>query len=175
MPHRYSTFWLIFGNGAPLSPIWGWKDRAQRLPSWAPALLAALEASGCVQTAAVQCGRPIRVVYGVCAMVPPLRRAARLAIARYQATQLLPIGQLPEELPIGNSPIGESHVGKVGGTADFAGEVRDVREFAHPLEDLPMGAWLRLPHAEQAAVVVGYAGRTPRSVGAGDVRRRGGR
>jgi hypothetical protein len=166
MPHRYSTFWLIFGNGAPLSPIWGWKDRAQRLPSWAPALLAALEASGCVQTAAVQCGRPIRVVYGVCAMVPALRRAARLALARYQARQLLPIG---------NSPIGESQAAEVGAGADFEGELPDVREFAHPLEDLPMGDWLRLPHAEQAAVVVDYAGRTPRSVGAGDVRRRGGR
>lgn len=152
MPHHYSRLWLDFCAGAPLAPIWAWRDRADRLPSWAPALLAALEDSGCVDTAAETCGRPIRVVYVVCAMVPALRRAAQRAIARYRARQL----------PIGNSPIGESH----------AGESHAGVGFAHPLEALPMSDWLRLPHAEQVAVVAEYAGRRPRSGGAGDVRSR---
>jgi hypothetical protein len=80
MPH-YSTFWLAFGNGAPLSPIWLWRDE----------------------------------------------------------------------------------------------ELRNVAEFAHPLEELPMGAWLRLPDDARAAAVEQYAHRRPRATSIATDHRRGGR
>jgi len=159
MPHCYSTFWLDFCAGAPLRPIWGWKDRARALPSWAPLLLAELEASGCVTAAAQACGRSLRTVALARALLPGLGKAWDAALSRYQAAQL-PIRQQRDALPIGNSPIGEFRAGA---------------EFAHPLEALPMEQWIRLSHAEQVAVVAEYAGRTLRPGGAGDVRYRGGR
>ena len=162
---QYSQFWLDFCAGAPLAPIWGWKDRARGLPSWAPALLSTLEASGCAYTAAQACGRSLPTLATARALLPGLTHAWDAAIARYQA-QLLPNGQQFPESGMNNAPIGDSPIGESGGAA----------EVAHPLEDLPMGDWLRLPHAEHAAIVVDYAGRTPRrAVTAGDLRRRGGR
>jgi len=174
MPHCYSTFWITFGNGAPLSPIWGWKDRAARLPSWAPALLATLEASGCAHTAAEACGRSLATLALSRALLPGLARAWAAALDRFAAQQL-PTGQLADELPACNTP--DSGIGEEPrNVAEFEAESRDVAEFLHPLEDLPMHIWLTLSPSEQTQAVADYAGRRSRAMGgAGDVRYRGGR
>jgi hypothetical protein len=152
MPHCYSRFWLQFGNGAPLSAIWAWKDRAGSFPSWAPSFLAALEVTGCPRAAAEACGRNLRTVQIGKALLPGLSRAWAAALDRYGAAQL-PIGQLPDASPIGESLF---------------------TELVHPLEELSMDAWLKLSDGEQIATVADYAGRTPRPGSAGDIRRRSG-
>lgn len=155
MPHYYSSFWLAFGNGATLSPIWAWRDRAGALPSWAPAFLAALEASGCATAASEGSGHRLLALATVRALQPGLRRAWDAALARHAAAQL-PSGQPEHE-----SPIGES-----GADADS--------RLSHPLEVLAMGQWLKLSETERADIVEQYAKQRPRlAVMAGDVRKRG--
>lgn len=146
-----SPFWLAIATGKPLSPAWRWKDRAPGLPSWAPTFLQALEQTGNVTASVTKAGRPLRSVYVTCCLLPQLRSYARAALVRYHHAQLVLHAQ-----QLGNSP---------------KSALRRSAATAHPLEVVSMHQWMRLSHAEQVAVVVDYAGRTPRMGGIGDVRR----